>query len=397
MRSYRITLACGALAASFANFLLALGAFAPWTNALFGPGPFPLWPQWTGAALLGFGLAWTTVEIGAVSLKLAVAAIALVETAAFSWLLSMHGTAWPPFTALAAGGFATLFGLLYSVSRPGRRAWLVEEYLSASVSPATLGRVLASQLPFPFQGEERQATAIVCRCFNRREMAEALSASDFVAVSNLFCATVSQALKESGGVVTERDGEHVHAVFGALVGGRDHAARAGRALLALAPRLEAFRCEARECWGVDPDCRAAAETGPVIAGIFGLPGSGGFGVVGEPVETARHLAQANQFYGTRLLLGSKAFIEARGAVEARPADLVWNRSVREEIYEPLGARGELPPEALARRDAFWLGVVQARAGRWSEAKALLEPLLKDETGAEDPLVRTALDLAGALK
>jgi class 3 adenylate cyclase len=397
MRYFRITLTVGALAASLANFLLAMGAFAAWTLAVFGPEPAPLWAQWTGAFVLGFGLAWTTVEIGAFSLKIAVAAIALIETAGLSWLLAWQGIVWPPFATLAAGVFATLFGLAYSGSIAGRRRLLIEEILGNAVSPGTLHRVLQSDLPFPFQGTERHATAVVCRWFNRRDLAETLSAVDFVSLSNTFSSTVSEAFKEVGGVVTEADGEHVHAVFGALVGNPDHAERACHALLALLAKIEAFRHEARVRWGVDPDVCAAAETGTVIAGVFGVPGNGGFGAVGDPIEAARRLAQANLFYGTRLLLGSRTYIEARGAVEARPADLVWNHNLREEIYEPLGMRGSLSPEAIARRDAYWIGLIHARAGRWTEAVSLLEPLLHDETGAEDPLVRTMLDLASAMK
>ena len=397
MRSYRLTLICGALAASIANFLFAAGAFTQWTADVFGPGPFPLWPQWAGAIALGFGLAWTTAAIRAHSLKLAVAAAALIETAVLSWLLALRGVAWPPFATLTAGGLATLFAFLHGISRRWRHIRQIEDSLGASVSPATLERVLASANPFPFQGCEREATAVVCRCFNRREMAETLPAADFVALTNAFSAVAAQALKEAGGVIIESGDEHVHAVFGALLGDGGHAARAGRALLVLAPQLEAFRRRACTRWGVEPDCRAAAETGVVIAGIFGQPGAGGFGAVGEPIETARHLAQANQFYGTRLLMGSRAFLKAGGAIDARPADLVWNRNVREEIYEPLGLRGELSPEALARRDAYWLGVVNGRCGNASEAKALLEPLLKDEAGNDDPLVRSALDLASTLE
>ncbi|XHR29966.1 MAG: adenylate/guanylate cyclase domain-containing protein [Chthoniobacteraceae bacterium] len=397
MRFYRATLVSGALAASLANFLLAMGAFNAWTLAVFGPDPAPLWAQWGGAFVLGFGLAWTTIEIGAFSLKIGVAAIALVETAALSWLLAWQGIAWPPFATLASGVFATLFGLFYSGTIAGRRSRLIEEVLGHTVSPATLDRVLESELPFPFQGEERHASAVVCRWFNRRELAETLSAADFVSLSNTFSATVSAAFKEAGGVVTEVDGEHVHAVFGALAGSPDHAARACRALLGLAPQIDTFRHAAKVRWGVDPDVRAAAETGALIAGVFGVPGAGGFGAVGEAIEAARRLAQANLFYGTRLLLGSRVYIEARGAVEARPADLVWSHNLREEIYEPLGMKGELSPEALERRDAYWIGLIHARSGRWAEAVRLLEPLRLDAKGAEDPLVRTTLDLASTLK
>lgn len=370
-----------------------MGAFAPWTRTVFGPELTPpsLWAQWIAALVLGFGLAWTTLDIHAVSLKLIVAVVALVETAALAWMLAWRGIIWPPFTALSAGMLALLFGFIYSLSRPGRRHRLIEEMLGDRISRSTFRKLLEGDEPFPFAGEEREASVVVCRFFNRRELAEALSAADCVTLSNAFCSTVSAALTEAGGVLVEGDGEHFHAVFGALLRDGAHPARACRAALALEPRLDAFRRECRERWNVDPDCRIAVDAGPVIAGVFGVPGSGGFGVVGEALDAARHLCQANLFYGTRLLAGSAAFLASHGGVEARPVDLIWNREIREEIYELLAVRGQLPPEALQRRDAFWIGVIHCRSQRWKEAAAVLEPLLNDPTGAEDPLVRFYLE------
>lgn len=394
MRIYKAAFVYGALSASLAAFLFTMGAFEPWTRTVFGSdAPAPHCPQWLGAVLLGFGLAWTTLDIRSVTLKAAIAAVALIETATLSWLLAWHGIFWPPFTALVAGAAAFLLGLLHSVSRAGRRRRLAEEILDGKISSATFEQVLESGQPFPFAGEERQATVVACRFFNRAELAETLPAADFVALTNAFSRTVSEALKEAGGVIVEGDGEHVHAVFGALLGDAGHAGRACRAALALLPKLDAFRHTCREAWGADPDCRAAVESGPVIAGVFGMPGNGGFGIVGEAFDAARRLCQANLFYGTRLISGSRAFLAARAEIEARPADLVWNRELREEIYELLAPHGGLSPEALQRRDAFWKGVILFRSRRWEEALAVLGSL--DERETDDPLLRFYLEQLAA--
>lgn len=391
MRIFKAAFVTGALASSLAAFLYTLGVFTPWTRVVFGIDPAltfaPLWPQWTAGILLGFGLAWTTLDICSLTLKTVVAAIALLETAGISWLLAWRGVIWPPFTALSAGLFAYLLGLGYSLSPTGRHRRYLEEILGGRISPDTFERLLASSAAFPSKGGERQASVVVCRFVNRRELAETLPAEDFVTLSNGFFSTVSHALKRAGGVLVEADGEHIHAVFGALLGDAEHPARACRAALALQPSLDALCREAHETWGVNPDCRIAVETGPVIAGVFGAPDGGVFGVVGEALDAARRLCRANLFYGTRLLIGARTYLAARAAIEARPVDLVWNRDAREEIYEPLGEAGQLSPEALQRRDAYWVGLIHFRARRWDDAAAMLFVLLHDDTGAEDPLVR----------
>jgi hypothetical protein len=56
-------------------------------------------------------------------------------------------------------------------------------------------------------------------------------------------------------------------------------------------------------------------------------------------------------------------------VVARPIDFVsgLNSHDRLEIYEPVWLAEEAKPEHVARRDAFWSGVVLYREKRWAEA------------------------------
>ncbi len=353
----------------------------------------PAWTQGLGAVALGFGLAWTTLEIDAFALKLVTAAVVLVETVALAWALFLFGVAWAPFTALAAGTAACGFGLAYSLSGPGRRKRALVQGLGGRVSRETFERLLASGASLPPAGAEREASVVVCRLLNRRELAEALPAADFVALSNAFCDAASQPLLEEGGVLTEADGMHVEAVFGVPLADPAHAAQAARAACALGRRMEDFRRECAERWNVEPDGRIAVNAGSLIAGTFGSGALAGFGVAGKALDFCRHLCRMNASYGTRILAGPEAFRLARGAVEVRPVDLLWDRAeeVYTELYELLGPRGALAPEALQRRDAFWIAVILFRAQQGQEAAALFWTLLQDESGSKDPLIQYYLD------
>ena len=267
MRILKITFICGILAASLAVVLEAFAGIAP------------LWNQWAGAILLGFGLAWTTVQIHSLPLKIVIAAVALVETAVLSWLLHLGGIQWMPWTALTAGTLATGFGMAYSMSQPGRRKRMVEEVFGGCISCVTFQKILDSDEPVSFAGEKREASVVDCQLFNCRELAGTLSAPDFMALVNEFSQAGAQALMNSGGVLTESNGERLRALFGAPLADPAHAFQAHEAALALEERLKKFREACRERWSVEPDYRVCVHSGTMIVGVFGIEPLGGFGAV----------------------------------------------------------------------------------------------------------------------
>jgi adenylate cyclase len=378
-----------------AVFLLSMGWFAPLISSVFGPAgslvASPPWVQWVGAVILGFGLAWTSVEIRAFSLKIVVAVVALVETAALSWLLLLWGILWTPFTALAAGAFGTGFGLIYSLSGPGRRRRALETVLGGRISKPVFRRWLDSNEPLPFDGQQREASVVVCRIFNRGRIAGALASGDDVAFSKAFLQVGSQVLKGAGGVLTEGDGEQLVAVFGAVLPVPEHAAQACRAALTLRERLETLSQACQERCNVALEFGVAVHSGPVSVGALGNH----FLVTGEPLDFCRRLCQANPTYGTRILAGQQAVEFSKGAVEVRPVELIWNHAAqtREEVYELLALQGGLSVEERARRELFWKGVILCRRKQWRAAAAQFEIVLRD-TAAGDALVRFYLARAG---
>ena len=194
----------------------------------------------------------------------------------------------------------------------------------------------------------------------------------------------SQVLKDAGGVLTEGDGEHLVAVFGAVLADPDHAAQAALAALTLRERLEAFDQACRERWNVAFDYGVAVHSGMVSVGAL----ENRFFVTGEPLEFCRRLCLANRGYGTRILAGPQAVELSRGAVEVRPVELIWNCAgpIREEIYELMAPKDGLSVEQRARREVFWKGVILWRRKQWQAAAAQFEIVLRD-TEAGDALAR----------
>ena len=371
MRTLKAALVCGALATSLAGFLSTLGAFGAWGTALFGAagaGPNPL-SQWAGAAILAFGLAWTTVEIDPLSLQLVVAALALVEAAVLSWLLHLFGVAWPPFTAIVAGLLSTAFGFLYNRSPGGRRKRLVGALFGGRISARTERLMVASRQPLDLSGEKIEASVVVCEIFNHQLLAEVLPPKDYVALTNAFLQAGAGVLMEAGGTLDDCNGQQLRAIFGAPLADPNHAAQACAAACALGRRLEAICGETIEKWNAAPDYRIGINSGELIAAAYGAGRIASYRVAGEPLEFCHRLCVANRFYGTRMLLGPKAFQLASETVEVRPMELIRlpDRQGPEEIYELLAPKNALTPEEAERRDLFWKGVILFRERRWDEA------------------------------
>ncbi len=382
MRILKASIVCGALATGLAGLLFKAGVFAPLQQALFAGGLGPAWAQWVGAAVLGFGLAGSTVDINQTPLKLIVAAAALLETAALSWVLHRFGIAWPPFTALAAGLLATGLGLAWGRTPGGARKRHLETLFGGRISRRKFREWLDSDEPLEGSGERTEGSVIVCEIFNQELLADTLSPRDCIALTNAFLSTGAKALMESGGVLDVAGGDRLRAVFGIPIAEPNHAAQACAAALELGHTLEAFCQEAQERWKIAPDFRIAVNSGEMVAAT-GYVGS--FSVTGESLEFCRRLCAANAFYGSRILLGPHAFQLAPEAVEVRPIELFvpHGQQAPEEIYELLAPKNRLTAEEAERRDTFWKGIVLFREREWDLAAAHFETVLRCDAMCED--------------
>ena len=100
-------------------------------------------------------------------------------------------------------------------------------------------------------------------------------------------------------------------------------------------------------------------------------------VMGDAVNLASRLEGITKEYGVQIIIGeeTKASVED---VETRELDKVRvkGKDTAVTIYEPLGFKGEVPAEVLEARNQFETALTAYRGQRWSEAKTLLEQLLK---------------------
>jgi class 3 adenylate cyclase len=392
VRYLKVTLITGFFVALFIALLLEGGLFVKLDGALAAFTSQPYTPalhrgvQYPLILLFAFGIAWTTIDISRNSLKAVVAAGALLQIVSLVWVLRLMGVFFSPFPSLLAIIFSFCAGAVYSRSEAGSRKRVLRQVLGDRVSTQTFYALLNSPAPLNLEGERREVSIIVCEIFNHDDLEGALSAPDYVALTNAFRRNAGDFLVERGGYLDECDGESLRVVFGAPLANDDHARTACEAALALTERLDEVNAECHGIWKQMFDFRIGVNSGEMVVAAYGSRRLGTLSVAGEPVEFARRLCRANLIYGSRILLGTNTFQLAESAIEVRPMELIqrYEDGSREEIYELLALRDVLSFEDLERRDLFWQGVIYYREQLWDDALGLFHSA-RSSSGADGPV------------
>lgn len=393
MRYLKVTILIGLGVSVLVLALYEAGAFARADQALWellgSVAELPeahSWGQYLAVILLSFGIAWTTVDIYKVSLKIVVAAGALLNVISAAWVFNLFYTFFSPFAGILATVASFSLAMVYARSEAGRRKKTLRLLFGERLSRKTFYALMDSKEALQFDGEMREASILVCEIFNHEDLMDSLPVGDYVAMTNLFLQHASDYLVERGGYLDECDGESLRVLFGAPLPDERHAQNACESAIELSRRLDNLNRECEVRWHKTFDHRIGINTGEMVTAAFGSGRLGTFSVAGEAVEFARRLCAANLRYGTRILMGAGTLLSAGNAVEVRPMDLLHGREERSpiEVYELLGNKDGLSEEEVRRRDFFWKGVIYFREQRWDDALDHFQAALSTN-GMEGPV------------
>ena len=395
-RALKFTLFIGAFVSLLLAVVYAPGLIRPLDAAMartLGLGTdqardYP-WLQSLSFVALAFGIAWTTIDINRPAFKGLVAALALAEVFTFSALAAtLYGFYFSPVLSGAAVLMSFAAALVYSYSQIGQRQRVVDAEFGPRVSGEQERALVDGSAELNVEGQLQELTLVVCEIFNHQQLMDTLEPARYATVSNRFLHAATDALVEQGGTLAASDGEGVRVLFGAPLPVANHASAACRAALEVARQVRKLNQElGAEHPGLTCDVRVGVNSGEMAVGHFGSRRLGGFGVAGEEVAFARRLCAANLIYGSTVLIGARTFELAEAAIEARPLELLRRRIGENwlEVYELLGEPQDMTPDALARRDLFWTGVIFFREKRLADALEKFSEA-RDTTGhADGPL------------
>jgi hypothetical protein len=101
-------------------------------------------------------------------------------------------------------------------------------------------------------------------------------------------------------------------------------------------------------------------------------------VMGDAVNLASRLENANKVYGSHSLVSEPAITAAGDAVEAREIDrlVVAGQSLPQAVFDILGRKGELTEKQLALRERYAEGLAAYRERRWDDASRAFHAALE---------------------
>lgn len=320
-------------------------------------------------AILAFAAAWTTVDITRPVLKAIVALGAVILLLTGSMVLALYNVFFSPFPSIFAILTSFFIGLAYGRTGSGSRKKLMERLFGQRLSRSAFNELVNSDAPLNFPGSLQEGTVLVVAVHNHSELMELLTPEDYASMTNLYLRTASDYLVDVGGYLDECGGESVRVVFGAPLPDPKHAAKACRAAIDLAVRLDDLNRECDATWQRRLDFRIGINSGEMIAAAYGGTRLGSFSVAGPVVEFARRLCSACGTYGSKILIGPETHEPAAETLEVRPIEVVKavGERRRVELYEILAPKNGLSPERERSRNHFWTGVLHYRDRQWDKA------------------------------
>ena len=247
------------------------------------------------------------------------------------------------------------------------------------------------------EGERRTMTILFCDMQGFTSLGEGLTPPALVNVINRYLTLVSAPVREHGGIIDKYIGDAVMAFWGPpFCRPEDQARLACAAALAQLAAARQLAAELPELLGVRRNLpeiavRIGIATGEVVVGDIGSDVAKSYTVMGDTVNLASRLEGANKIYHSHILINEAAARMAGDAVELRELDSirVVGKTEPERVFEVLGAAGEVPADALVRRDLFAEGLDAYRRGKWDEARRAFARCRAD--GAGDPAAAVFLE------
>jgi adenylate cyclase len=241
------------------------------------------------------------------------------------------------------------------------------------VAPAVVDEIVANPEQLKLGGERRELSMLFCDLTGFSALCERLPPEGVAEVINLYATEMARTVMDHGGTVDKFIGDAVMAFWGAPLPDADHGANAVRAAMAMQQAMEQLQPRFSAMGAGRLELRIGINSGPAVVGNMGSARRFTYTALGDAVNLASRLEEANKVYRTRILLsGSTAAL--------LPADLRLRRIDRVRVRGKQAAVDLFTPCADERLCALaqqawlaWLGC------DWETCLALLA-----EIAAIDP-------------
>ena len=264
----------------------------------------------------------------------------------------------------------------------------LRETFGRYVDPRVVEGLIERQSQTASDGERRVMTVLFCDMKGFTRLSEGMTPQGLVKVMNHYLSTMSGPIRSHRGIIDKYIGDAIMAYWGPPF--TEHSEQARLACLAaveMADRGAALRTELPELIGVrtvpsDCEVRIGIATGEVLVGSIGSEFMMSYTVMGDAVNLASRLENANKIYGSHSLASEAAIVAAGDAIESREIDriIVVGQTHSEKVFEIVGRAGELTEKQLALLARYAEGLAAYRARRWDDARRAFQAALEAVPG-----------------
>jgi len=251
------------------------------------------------------------------------------------------------------------------------------------VDPRVVRTLLENRMPA--DGGERQVMSVFfsdLAGFTR--LCEGLTPDAAVRFLNRYFSLMSEVVRSQQGIVDKYIGDSVMAFWGPpFTDPADHARLCCIAALEQMARMETFRAGLPELFGVrhalpEVNVRMGIASGDVTVGSIGSETTRGYTVIGDTVNLASRLEQANKFYGTRILVSEATRNMAGDTLAFREIDSlrVSGRLEPERVFELMDYSDTQTEAARHLAQSYETALACYRKQDWDGAEAAFRACLE---------------------
>lgn len=263
----------------------------------------------------------------------------------------------------------------------------IRETFGQYVDPRIVKSLLENRIAAD-RGERQMMTVFFSDLEGFTRMCEGLTPDAAVRFLNRYFAMMAEVVRGEEGIIDKYIGDSVMAFWGPpFTDSAEHARLACRAARGQMRKMEEFRAELPELFGIrhglpEVNVRMGLASGEVTVGNIGSDTSRGYTVIGDTVNLASRLEQANKFYGTRILVSEGTRTLAGEGVAFREIDSLRVAGKLEpvRVYELLGLADEIGNSIRHAVQAYESGLARYRAQDWDAAEAAFRECLASAPG-----------------
>ncbi len=263
----------------------------------------------------------------------------------------------------------------------------IRETFGQYVDPRIVKSLLENRIAAD-KGERQVMTVFFSDLEGFTRMCEGLTPDAAVRFLNRYFAMMAEVIRGQQGIVDKYIGDSVMAFWGPpFTDPADHARLGCVAALEQMRKMDDFRACLPDLFGVrhglpEVNVRMGLASGDVTVGNIGSETSRGYTVIGDTVNLASRLEQANKFYGTHILVSATTRSLVGDTLAFREIDSLRVAGKLEpvKVYELLGLaaeQGEIEAQAVK---AYEAGLARYRAQDWDAAEAAFRECLAQAPG-----------------